>query len=341
MVGRGAAASIRMPEERSMRAFRHIVILVLALLATSGAMAATRIWALTGVMFDDGAVATGQFTYDDVTGVLGGQNIHVTDGPFYLSFTYIAGNSIPLIGISNPQPTFTFRSPEGGGEDVSRDFRITPVSALDGTLSPVPINLATSGNRSGSIECYNCSFARFIIAGSLTQVFLPPPVAIVIVDEFYNTGLDHYFITANPAEKMDLDTGVHPGWMRTGQSFKAYAAGSSASGSINPVCRYYGNPSAGLDSHFYSASARECFEVHAKFPAAWGYESDNVFQIALPDDTTGECPASTVPVYRVWNNRADSNHRYTASLATRDAMVAMGYVKEGYGPNFVIMCAVP
>ena len=325
-----------------MRAFRYLLFLALSLLATSGAMAATRIWALTGVMFDDGAVATGQFTYDDVTGVLGGQNIHVTDGPSYLSFTYIAGNSIPLVFITaDPQPALTFRSPEGGGEDVPRDLRITPVSALDGSTSPVAINLATSGNRSGSLECDNCSLPRFIVAGSLTQVFLPPPVAIVIVDEFYNAGLDHYFITANPAEKMDLDTGVHPGWMRTGQSFKAYAAGSSASGSINPVCRYYGNPAAGLDSHFYSASAGECYEVHAKFPAAWTFESDNVFQIDLPDAVTGACPGSTVPVYRVWNNRADSNHRYTTSLATRDALVAMGYVKEGYGPNFVIMCAVP
>ena len=62
------------------------------------------------------------------------------------------------------------------------------------------------------------------------------------VDEFYHPGLRHYFITAEAAEKQLLDTGVHPGWERTGESFKAYATGSSANGSINPVCRYYGDP---------------------------------------------------------------------------------------------------
>jgi len=324
-----------------MRAFHRVLIFALALFAAGSAASATRIWALSGVMFEDGAVATGQFTYDDVTGTLGGQNIHVTDGTFFLSFTYVPGNSIPLVFVTvDPQPSYTFRSPEGGGDMVARDMRISPVSALDGSSSPVAINLATANSGSGSMECYNCGFARRIVAGSLVLTMLPPPVALVQVDEFYNAGLDHYFITANPAEKNDLDTGVHPGWARTGQSFKAYAAGSSASGSINPVCRYYGNPSAGLDSHFYSASARECFEVHFKFPTAWTFESDNVFQIALPDTITGACPGSTIPVYRVWNNRVDSNHRYTISLVTRDAFVAMGYIAEGYGPNAVIMCAV-
>ena len=38
---------------------------------------------------------------------------------------------------------------------------------------------------------------------------------------------------------------------------------------------------------------------------------DHYFVIALPDLATGECPAGLVKVYRLWNNRADSNHRYT------------------------------
>jgi hypothetical protein len=54
---------------------------------------------------------------------------------------------------------------------------------------------------------------------------------------------------------------------------------------------------------------------------------------------TGACPSTTVPVYRVWNQRADSNHRYVTSRALRDQMVARGYVAEGYGPDAVIMCA--
>jgi hypothetical protein len=78
-----------------------------------------------------------------------------------------------------------------------------------------------------------------------------PAVVIVQVDEFYNSALRHYFITASAKEKQDLDTGVHAGWVRTGESFKAYATGSSAGGTINPVCRYYSSPDpdfGGVDS---------------------------------------------------------------------------------------------
>jgi hypothetical protein len=47
-----------------------------------------------------------------------------------------------------------------------------------------------------------------------------------------------------------------------------------------------------------------------------------------------------VPVYRVWNQRFDSNHRYTTSTAIRDQMVARGGVAEGYGPNAVALLRV-
>jgi hypothetical protein len=59
----------------------------------------------------------------------------------------------------------------------------------------------------------------------------------------------------------------------------------------------------------------------------------------LPDLVTGTCPAATQPVYRLWNGRSDSNHRYTIDADVRDAMVARGFVQEGYGPNPVAMCA--
>jgi len=192
---------------------------------------------------------------------------------------------------------------------------------------------------------------REIASGSLVVTSPPPPAAIVQVDEFYNPALGHYFITASAAEKQDLDTGVHPGWVRTGEWFKAFAPGSSANGSINPVCRYYGNPLRGLDSHFYSADAGECAklfrqnpiywpsEIDEVFQTDWVYESDNVFQINLPDTETGGCPSETVPVYRLWNQRADSNHRYTTSTAIKTEMLAAGYLAEGYGTDGVVMCA--
>lgn len=164
--------------------------------------------------------------------------------------------------------------------------------------------------------------------------------ALVDVVEFYNAALDHYFVTAYPGEIAKLDNGTFVGWQRTGQSFKAFDAADTSPGSA-PVCRFYGLPAAGLDSHFYSASVAECNEVQQKFAQAWLFESPDVFGMYLPDTASGACPANTIPVYRLWNKRADSNHRYTTSTATFDVMVARGYVAEGYGPAArpVAMCS--
>jgi hypothetical protein len=79
-------------------------------------------------------------------------------------------------------------------------------------------------------------------------------------------------------------------------------------------------------------------EKAAKFPQL-ELESSNVFEIGLPDPATGACPAGTAPVYRIWNNRADSNHRYTTRTTIRDQMVAKGGIVEGYGQPPVAMCS--
>jgi hypothetical protein len=109
------------------------------------------------------------------------------------------------------------------------------------------------------------------------------------------------------------------------------------------VCRFYIPPAHG-NSHFFSASPAECNVVVQKTatdPNFSGYvfESPNVFYAGLPDTATGACPAGTAPVFRLWNQRIDSNHRYTSSPAIKAQMIAAGYVAEGYGPNAVIMCA--
>ncbi len=54
---------------------------------------------------------------------------------------------------------------------------------------------------------------------------------------------------------------------------------------------------------------------------------------------TGACPKNTVPVYRVDNNRGDTNARYTTELATKTAMLAKGYEAGGFGPTGVGMCS--
>ncbi len=162
------------------------------------------------------------------------------------------------------------------------------------------------------------------------------------VVEYYHPGLDHYFMTPLAAEIGDLDSGRIRGWNRTGFVFEGFASPAAGNVAVHPVCRFYIPPIHG-DSHFFSASSDECADVRAKRltdPNFSGYEEETSaeFYIALPNTVTGACPAGTVPVYRLWNQRADSNHRYTTDAATRAAMIARGYAPEGFGPDGVAMC---
>ena len=60
-------------------------------------------------------------------------------------------------------------------------------------------------------------------------------------------------------------------------------------------------------------------------------------QMFLPN--AGICPAETMPIYRVFDNRPDANHRYMTDRTVRTAMVARGWLAEGDGPDLVVMCA--
>jgi hypothetical protein len=197
--------------------------------------------------------------------------------------------------------------------------QIAAASTADPSQMGFINELLTSTNR-GDLAAY---------LGSL----LGTPATVAVV-EFYSAARDHYFMSASPQEIADLDAGVHPGWSRTGFGFKAFPA---ATGATSPVCRFYIPPAAG-DSHFYSASPEECGQVAVQYPA-FTFEAPAVFHIALPDPLTGACGAGTAPIYRVWDQRADTNHRYVTSSGLRQQMVASGWIAEGYGPNQVIMCA--
>ena len=198
----------------------------------------------------------------------------------------------------------------------------------------------------GSASCQNPrgtdEYSRIDGMLALTRQYLTPdsigtPGTAVAV-EYYNRALDHYFMTIDPKEINDLDTGVHGGWERTGLRFLAY---ESQVAGTNPVCRFYRTPGFG-DSHFYSASPTECQAVidHPETYPGWTFESGAVFYIALPDPNTGACADGTQPIWRFFNQRT-TNHRYTTDHATRDDMRAdpATWIPEGYGPDAVIMCA--
>ena len=183
---------------------------------------------------------------------------------------------------------------------------------------------------------------RAVAALLLCAASAAATAATVTVVEFYNAALDHYFVSPLQPDIDALDSGALRGWSRTGYNFTAFDAPTGVAGA-SPVCRYYIPPEHG-DSHFFSASPAECAAVQARIGTDANYsgyvlETSAAFYAVLPDAATGACAAGLVPVYRLWNQRADSNHRYTTNLAVRTAMIARGYLPEGYGPLGVAMCA--
>lgn len=163
----------------------------------------------------------------------------------------------------------------------------------------------------------------------------PEPVQAqpVTVVEYYHQGTDHYFVTIGADEIAALDTGLFPGWVRTGLYYKAFAVSQPG---YSPICRFW--LPAPANSHFYSANPNECGIVQQIIPNAV-LENTAVMHLALPNPVSGVCPAGTIPVYRVWNHRADTNHRYTTDINVRNQMVAKGYVAEGSGADVVALCS--
>jgi glucose/arabinose dehydrogenase len=171
----------------------------------------------------------------------------------------------------------------------------------------------------------------------------PPPLsnaAIQTAKEYFNTALGHYFITADPAEQRSVETrGAGPGWSATGQSFTVYGDTSTLLPPpgvfLRRVCRFYGKPGVGPNSHFYTSDSSECEFVKTRDPG-WQYEG-LVFTVTQKA-ASESCAGGYVPVYRSYNNgfvRNDSNHRYTADLATHQSMIARGWSNEG-----VVFCAI-
>ncbi|MES2934805.1 MAG: trypsin-like peptidase domain-containing protein [Pseudomonadota bacterium] len=175
-------------------------------------------------------------------------------------------------------------------------------------------------------------YGRFDFTYQKISSWLNPTAQYVV--EFYNSNLDHYFITADAAEATQIDQGsAGPGWSRTGQSFK--------SGGSAPVCRFYGSMSPGPNSHFYTVNTDECSglkDLQASTPASqkrWNFESLD-FYASPPANKT--CLSGLVPVYRAYNNGfalgKDSNHRIARDIGAINQVVARGWIDEG-----IVMCA--
>ncbi len=175
---------------------------------------------------------------------------------------------------------------------------------------------------------------QFIQLNGVGVTSAPPTPTTATAIEYYHAAFDHYFVTAIAVEITKLDNGTFVGWARTGRSFNVYTNPQSG---LASVCRFFSTTFAPKSSHFYTPDAPECSIVQAN--PNWLFEAV-VFYMAKAD-ISGNCPALTQPVYRLYNNGQGGapNHRYTTSTTVRAQMLVQGWIPEGYGPVGVIMCA--
>lgn len=177
--------------------------------------------------------------------------------------------------------------------------------------------------------------------GTIARYLGERPDAVPAI-EFYNGPLRHYFLTASTTEAAGIDAGAAgPGWWRTGAVIPAFLplAADTLAGlpqAARPLCRFYGTPGAGPNSHFYTISEAECAKVRQD--PGWSFE--HYAFAAYPGiviDGEAGCAEGLQPVWRLYNNRFaqnDSNHRYTTSESTRRQMKNIGWIDEG-----IVFCA--
>ena len=274
-------------------------------------------------------------------------NKHVAIGP-----RGVGGYAPPRMDFILPQ---AFLPTDGGTIDFAGidhwSFDAIPtdggVLRRSGEVGP-----ATVQNFAGEVA--DCCGPLYIFADRLVQHGME--FTSITVVEFYNASLGHYFISGSQPDIDALDSGRIPGWQVSLGPYGNYFPASSTPigyGSPDldgkfpiqsqPVCRYFIPPG----SHFFSASVDECEATGRQHPE-FVLETPAAFYTVLPDVATGECPGDIgygpifvtfVPVYRLWNYRADTNHRFTWSTLVRAEMIDKGWISEGYGPMGVVMCA--
>jgi len=168
----------------------------------------------------------------------------------------------------------------------------------------------------------------------------PPPSQTATAVEYYYDVWNFYFETSFPDEIAALDGGAFGGaWKRTGETFKVWPSASNPA--AVPTCRFFSTAFTPKSSHFYTPFASECLfrQTDPASSAAWQLETAAAFYLELTD-ASGNCPAGTAPLYRVFNNGMNGapNHRFTPNRVTRDHMVMLGWLQEGNGPDVIFAC---
>jgi len=160
--------------------------------------------------------------------------------------------------------------------------------------------------------------------------------------EYYNAGLDYYFLTGRAGDKAALD-GIAD-WARTGREIKLYAAPNV---DTLPLERHFfalamRNNTRG--THFFTALPADQQLMTSINPANAAVNGkpylEGVEGYAIPKAADGSCPAGSTPIYRAFKGPPryidDGNHRFSNSLALHQDMVnRLGWADEG-----VVFCGL-
>ena len=230
---------------------------------------------------------------------------------------------------------------------TARLRRMYPDSSFDVTFGvgqayPVGTTNVTIAGLARNVNGQLLVTGRDVEGGFLRMlgVGLRPNYAKRFAVEYYNSDLNHYFMTSDPAEIAAVDAGrAGSGWKRTSYGFNVHPVGAEVPEGAIAVCRFYGNTAIntatgrpyGPNSHVYLVDGTEC--ANARKDPGWIYEGV-VFYVYAYNARAGGCAYWQRTVDRFYNGRAaenDSNHRYTmnATFTQVELTRAAGFVHEG------------
>lgn len=138
--------------------------LMLCPFMTGAALSAPLVWKVSGGTFVDGGTFSGTFILDAATSTVGVYSITVAGGNTanFPAVTYTPDNSTPHFSLFSGQslPTLSFQLNDGS----QRTLRLTTAAAIDGTATPVALNLTYE---TGNVECFNCGLLRDVTGGTI------------------------------------------------------------------------------------------------------------------------------------------------------------------------------
>ena len=223
-------------------------------------------------------------------------------------------------------------------DNVLADFGPATVKVVDGTIfleyQEEPGSLSASGDNLLSVPVqglppghYQVKVSRRAADGQLTlereaQVNIAASSQPKTVFSLFHPDNGHYFMTISEFEHNLL---LGQGWLSVDGGFYAWDDVWGRPENAHPVCRFY---SKLVNSHFYTADPGEC-ELLSEGDQGWLFEGNAMWAIV---PTAGACPAGTVPVWRLYNDRyaeLDSNHRFVVDNELYRSMISRGWIGEG------------